>query len=703
MTAPAFLLVAVAVGVLLALLAWRALHRPAFAVCCLVAAIPLGGFVVVGFTLIHLVSVAVSAGGALAAVAGAGRALRPSAVLLAAAGLVAVSLLSVLTAVDPGASLRMAVIHVIGLGLAWAAARACPSRTDVRLVLTVLTAVGGGVSLFALGTTGDLTAAHGGNVVVGRATGVFSQPNELGLFCGIVLVVGLATATVHRSFGLRALCWVSSAAAAAALAVSLSRGAWIGTVLGCLVLLVVVPAVRRLLTAAAGLALAGLVVAMVLPTTGSLGVLTARLRSLVEPSNPYDDRPLIWAEAIRQVADAPLLGVGSGGFSHAAVADASPLRSEPATHAHSMVLGVSSEMGLLGLAAFLVLLVVAVATSVASVKRLGAQGPTGSGLRAMTGAVVAALGVVLGQGLIDLPLANPLTQTTLWLLVGLLAAIVEMARRPLPGDSSSAVPPEHPTPFRVGGPAKTVSARQRHVNSGAVTSTNRWTSLGDLLTSWVVRVPVRPPVFLLAAVIVVLGALGRLEDGNSALALFDLDGEGKPPAVFAAALLGSTGVGCVLAGRAGLPWRRRWSILGAFLVFMAFDEALTLHETLSRLTGVPWTVLYAPIVAFGGIAWVLVLRDVWAEQRIRYLWLLGALAWATSQVLEELQSSPEQGRAPGYDVYVLFEECLEMTGSLCWLLAIVLVVRLRSGGHGGVGPAERSSGRRMTPVRTGVR
>ena len=186
------------------------------------------------------------------------------------------------------------------------------------------------------------------------------------------------------------------------------------------------------------------------------------------------------------------------------------------------------------------------------------------------------------------------------------------------------------------------------------------------------RAPVVPVGLAIAVVVVLLGVCGYAEDQTGSPSLLDLDGEGKPPAAFSALLLAGAGLGCFVC-RAVDGSRRRWLVLGAFFLFMALDESLTLHETASRITGVAWTVLYSPVILFGGIAWLLVLQrlHVRGARGPRAAWLLGAVAWATAVVLEEVQSGPETGRVAAYSELATVEECLEMTGNALWLLALV--------------------------------
>jgi hypothetical protein len=53
----------------------------------------------------------------------------------------------------------------------------------------------------------------------------------------------------------------------------------------------------------------------------------------------------------------------------------------------------------------------------------------GTGERELLAGTAAALAVVLGQGLLDYPLRNPVIATTVWLLVGLFAGAVSGDRQ----------------------------------------------------------------------------------------------------------------------------------------------------------------------------------------------------------------------------------------------------------------------------------
>lgn len=175
----------------------------------------------------------------------------------------------------------------------------------------------------------------------------------------------------------------------------------------------------------------------------------------------------------------------------------------------------------------------------------------------------------------------------------------------------------------------------------------------------------------LAASIVVLGTAGVLaEMGSAAFAVFDLDVERRVAALFSAGVLGLAMLATSAAVRTGAEPSLR--LVGGLFGFMAVDEFLSLHERLERWLGIDWQVLYLP--AFS-VAAVLALLAAWNHRRDRAfvgLWVGGGAAWALSQVLEKLQWDGGT-KLPGYTVMMSVEEVLEMTGSACFVVAMVVL------------------------------
>jgi hypothetical protein len=184
------------------------------------------------------------------------------------------------------------------------------------------------------------------------------------------------------------------------------------------------------------------------------------------------------------------------------------------------------------------------------------------------------------------------------------------------------------------------------------------------------------------SLIAVFGVLGSLERIDGApLGLFDLDGEGKPPAAFSFALLAATAALCVLIARTAEGARSPllWNAMAAFFAFMAIDEALTIHEHLEEATEIGWTNLYLPLAAAGGVGWLLILRRIWPlgnkllELGPR-LFALGPLPWLLAIALEKVEAGP-QGRRQGYTVMATAEELLELLGNGLFMLGLFFAFR----------------------------
>jgi hypothetical protein len=194
--------------------------------------------------------------------------------------------------------------------------------------------------------------------------------------------------------------------------------------------------------------------------------------------------------------------------------------------------------------------------------------------------------------------------------------------------------------------------------------------------------------FLVAA-IAALGALGAAHDASGQLAAFDLDAEvplhglvpvpNNVPAVLSSLLLlGAGGLAVIVA------WRARdvvWLGIAAIFIYMGIDELIALHERIGDWAGVPWLIVYSPLIAAIGIVWVLGLERIWESQAKLALWVGGAAAWVCAQGLEAMWFAVGSSTGPMSEFSVP-EETLEMLGSAMFLLALYLVARDGAGGRG---------------------
>lgn len=424
--------------VALPLLGWLSVTRPHALVIGLALILPIGLLTVGPLEVVQLamltVVVAVLAPAALARTVS----LPPWQVGVPLMAMVLAAALATSAARDPDAAFRLDVRIVLEVLLVAALTTTLTTTRQVHQVALALVVTGGVISAWALLTSGDATLYLGGAVVSNRALGPFGQPNELGLVVAslLVLAAGLGVATSSRAT--RLLCAVAAALLLGALLLSFSRGAWIGAGVGLAWLALFNPAARRPLVRLAAVGAVGLVLLTAIGSSLSAS-LAARLSSIGQPSsNPYDERTLIWAEALRQIQDRPVSGQGPGAYPTAAQSALGGVGLS-AEHAHQLFLTVAAEYGLFGLTTLLALIcgLVFLGTG-ARVPRAGAidrrDGAT------LQPALVATLVAVTAHGLLDYPLRNGVGSALVWLLVGLLVAQYRIVRRaPHPDVAESAV------------------------------------------------------------------------------------------------------------------------------------------------------------------------------------------------------------------------------------------------------------------------
>jgi O-antigen ligase len=229
-----------------------------------------------------------------------------------------------------------------------------PSVALTALVLGAVGAAGG--ALFSFVLLGDP-----------RATGPLEDPNDLAYV--LTAAVPIVLVRLGRARGRRlALLLVTLALLLAGAAVTVSRGGALATiaVLGWIAVRRIVPA--RLL---AGGAAAVVVV-------GGIGALLAapQIRTALEQKNyiaatNVETRQLRWEAALRMLADDPLLGVGPGGFPvHYVKYSGFAELYERTPVTHEMYLEVGAELGGIGLALFLGLILLAATGTELTIRRL---------------------------------------------------------------------------------------------------------------------------------------------------------------------------------------------------------------------------------------------------------------------------------------------------------------------------------------------
>lgn len=170
---------------------------------------------------------------------------------------------------------------------------------------------------------------------------------------GVSLVCAIAWMTETRSARSRVVAGVLAVFLGAAVALSTSRNAWVTVPFGCLVFLISRYAPRRGLLAACGAAFAVVAAAVTL----ALWFEPSR-DALLSRGDGY--RPDIWVEILRRIADhGPWFGNG------VLTDDSVTVEGLVLPHPHNMYLAVLFQGGIVGLAAFVLLIALALRTLLA--------------------------------------------------------------------------------------------------------------------------------------------------------------------------------------------------------------------------------------------------------------------------------------------------------------------------------------------------
>lgn len=313
------------------------------------------------------------------------------------------------------------------------------------VLLGMLVVVGGYLGLTALFETIGLDALVWPKYILdssygihfGRARGPFAEAAANGLVmfaCGVASTI--AVLTWRRP-------WARTAAASVALLcilgilLSLSRSAWVGSMVATVVTLLAFRELRRYLWLAA--ATAGLVVGMALIIVPGLSESAEARR---DQEQTVWDRGNSNRAALLMVAERPLFGVGWGAFTRQSVdyyrqADDYPLGEVKASLiVHNVFISNAAELGLVGTTLWVLGLALAIGGSL-----VPRAPPELRPWRIMLLAYASAWLVVVNFS----PLVNVLPNLMLWLFAGLLLAPAHPGRAAPAGATASS---EAPAPAR---------------------------------------------------------------------------------------------------------------------------------------------------------------------------------------------------------------------------------------------------------------
>ncbi len=302
----------------------------------------------------------------------------------------------------------------------------CATWVDLRRVVGAFVAVAAGMALSALVSAGQFRSFGGGSRVEGRLQGVFDQPNQLGSFCALVAPVAASIAIGGRTRRSRLLAVAALAAILGGLLLSLSRGAWIGTIMAVLYLLATLPQARRAVVALSiPLILVAAVIGSFAAGSPQLEVVGERFTTLTRQGGVYDARSEIYREAQREILADPWTGQGPGSFPVASTRASSQAFTVSAEHAHDILLTWAAESGVPAALAIVGFGVALAFTGRRAGRSALARGDPAD--RAIVAGLVAGLISVGGQGIVDYTFRNAVILIALFGVIGALLAAARAA------------------------------------------------------------------------------------------------------------------------------------------------------------------------------------------------------------------------------------------------------------------------------------
>jgi O-antigen ligase len=231
--------------------------------------------------------------------------------------------------------------------LFWLTVQALKNAGDARSLIWVLLASGYVVAVIAIFQSVSDSLRQGAVV---PAYGTLGQKNVLGAFLAMLCPLAYGELVAARSLGARVLALNAFAMCGIALYLTFSRSAWIGAAMAAVVVVVWVrgPRLRMGIASAAGV----LLLAVGIAVLAQAGGLQAERTDLGE----FGDRPAVWQASLHLIASRPLLGYGPDTFGLAFPHFQIAALDQQWDKAHAETLQVAATQGLVGLAAYLLLL-----------------------------------------------------------------------------------------------------------------------------------------------------------------------------------------------------------------------------------------------------------------------------------------------------------------------------------------------------------
>lgn len=328
-----------------------------------------------------------------------------------------VYLVCTLTSVTPRGSLQGGMLTVAFVLFAIVLQGAIQERKQIDLLIGLLVLGGFLVAIYGfaqviLGVESTVAWVDDSFVESGVSLRVYStldNPNVLSEYLLLVIPLGVVTALTGRTRQSRAAGMVAAAAMTVCLALTLSRGGYLGLAIAAALFLVLLD--RRFIVLGV---IGGICLLFFLPET-----IMQRIISIADMSDTSTSYRLsIWVASIDLLRDYWLCGIGTGTTAFNTVYPLYSLNTIAAPHAHNLYLQVMVECGVTGIVALL-------GVVLSAVRGLGAKlrASVDKKTRLQAIALLCGLAGFLAQSVTDYSFYNYRVELVFWVVIALCAAL----------------------------------------------------------------------------------------------------------------------------------------------------------------------------------------------------------------------------------------------------------------------------------------
>jgi O-antigen ligase len=267
-----------------------------------------------------------------------------------------------------------------------------------------------------------------------RVNSLFFDPNIYGRFLAVVMACLAAAQLWAREWRSVLAATVVLGVLLAGLVLTFSQSSLAALLVACVVLAALRWPARPVLIGAAAALAVGLVVALAFPSVAKVDLGSGR--SLKKATSGRTD---LVEGGVKMFLDRPILGFGSGSFAEQFRKREKTSDARAASASHTTPITVAAEQGVVGLAAYLFVLLTAFALVSQGLGRLRDDEPPGAELIARGAIAAAFTGLVVHTMAYAAFLEDPLTWTLLGAAIGLRFSSAAGSRRPA-GAAAGRVP-----------------------------------------------------------------------------------------------------------------------------------------------------------------------------------------------------------------------------------------------------------------------